>query len=145
MTIEKLKITHDSCPRNKRIANVLYRRGFIEHWGGGIEEIIDLCAKFGLPEPEFIEDDNTFIVRFRAEFSARKVAQHKQDYSWLTNRQKEILSIMQQQQKVTTSELASLLTVKVTKRTIQKDLSILKKANIIAMQGTGKKTFWVLL
>lgn len=145
MTLEKLKITHESYPRNKEMARVLYRCGFIEQWGGGTEEIIDSCAEFGLAEPEFIEDDNTFIVRFRANFAAGRVKQQTHDYSKLTERQKEILSIMQQRKRVTTSELESLLTEKVTKRAIQKDLSILKKASIIEMQGAGKKAFWVIL
>ena len=37
--IEEIKTRHISSPRNKLIANVFYRAGFIEHWGRGVEKI----------------------------------------------------------------------------------------------------------
>ena len=51
VTQEDLKSGHRSKPRNKNIANVFYKAGFVESWGRGIQKI---CAQFkaeGLPEP----------------------------------------------------------------------------------------------
>ncbi|MBR2427562.1 MAG: putative DNA binding domain-containing protein, partial [Lentisphaeria bacterium] len=52
---EKLFERHSSYPRNKNIAEVFYRAGFIESWGRGIRKIVDAVKKAGLTEPE-IED-----------------------------------------------------------------------------------------
>ena len=37
--METLLKDHDSEPRNRNIANVFYRAGFIENWGRGIDKI----------------------------------------------------------------------------------------------------------
>ena len=55
LTPEKLLERHSSYPRNKNIAEVFYRAGFIESWGRGIRKIIDGIKKAGLAEPK-IED-----------------------------------------------------------------------------------------
>ena len=55
LTPEKLLERHSSYPRNKSIAEVFYRAGFIESWGRGIRKIVDGMTKAGLPPPK-IED-----------------------------------------------------------------------------------------
>ena len=41
-----------SIPANPTIANVFYRRGTMEAWGGGIGLIMESCKEQGLPLPE---------------------------------------------------------------------------------------------
>ena len=55
LTPEKLLERHSSYPRNKNLAEVFYRAGFIESWGRGIRKIVDGMTKAGLPRPK-IED-----------------------------------------------------------------------------------------
>ena len=43
ITVESLMKEHASRPRNKNIAAVFYRAGFIESWGRGIKKI---CKAF---------------------------------------------------------------------------------------------------
>ena len=52
-TIESLKQTHSSKPRNRIIANVFYKAGFIESWGRGIDKICDGFTEKGFIEPVF--------------------------------------------------------------------------------------------
>ena len=52
-TIESLKQTHSSKPRNRIIANVFYKAGFIESWGRGIDKICDGFTEKGFIEPIF--------------------------------------------------------------------------------------------
>ena len=52
-TIESLKQTHSSKPRNRIIANVFYKAGFIESWGRGIDKICDGFTENGFIEPIF--------------------------------------------------------------------------------------------
>lgn len=55
LSIEMLKGKHPSHPRNKNIAEIFFKAGYIETWGRGISIIMDACHKAGLPEPHFEE------------------------------------------------------------------------------------------
>jgi len=54
-TVETLLNDHSSHPRNKNIANVFYKAGFIEAWGRGISKIRTGFIDAKLPEPLFEE------------------------------------------------------------------------------------------
>lgn len=139
LSINKLKQTHDSCPRNETIANVLFRRGIIEQWGSGIKEIIDACVAAGLPEPEFIEDDDTFIVRFRANFSPTI---KKEEEIILTDRQEEILKILKKHSPLSINELSKKMDSSLANVTIRKYLLELKKLGLIKSTGHAKTAKW---
>lgn len=64
LSVETLKQAHQSIPRNRQIAEVLFYAGLIEHWGSGIEKMIDECSAAGMPEPVF-ESDITFKATFK--------------------------------------------------------------------------------
>jgi ATP-dependent DNA helicase RecG len=65
LTIEKLKRSHSSYPRNVNIANVFFKAGYVESWGRGTTKIISSCLEAGLPEPVIEEDQGGFRVIFR--------------------------------------------------------------------------------
>lgn len=65
LTIEKLKRSHSSYPRNVNIANVFFKAGYVESWGRGTTKIISSCLEAGLPEPVIEEDQGGFRVVFR--------------------------------------------------------------------------------
>lgn len=44
---------HDSIPYNPDIANVVYRAGYIETWGQGIQKICDECTALGTEVPRY--------------------------------------------------------------------------------------------
>lgn len=52
-TVDTLLRDHASKPRNKNIAAVFYRAGFIESWGRGIRKICDGFEGVNLPKPVF--------------------------------------------------------------------------------------------
>jgi ATP-dependent DNA helicase RecG len=62
LTLEALKRSHSSRPRNPIIADVCFKGGYIDAWGRGTIKIIDTCKKADLPEPEMKELDGGFIV-----------------------------------------------------------------------------------
>jgi len=62
ISLESLKRTHSSRPRNPLIADVCFKGGLIDTWGRGTLRIIDTCKEAGLPEPELIERDGGFLV-----------------------------------------------------------------------------------
>jgi ATP-dependent DNA helicase RecG len=65
VTIADLRRTHNSHPRNHRLARAFFLIGYIERWGTGTLRMIDLCAHAGLSEPEFVELSNAFVVTFQ--------------------------------------------------------------------------------
>ena len=74
ITLEALKRSHKSKPRNLLIADVCFKGGLIDAWGRGTISIIDACKEAGLPEPELIEEDGGFMVTlFKNRFSEEEL------------------------------------------------------------------------
>ncbi|WP_432328177.1 ATP-binding protein [Mucilaginibacter sp. P25] len=75
LTIEKLKGSHPSVPRNANMANVFFMAGYVETWGRGTTKMISSCLAAGLPEPLIEEDHGGFRVVFRKDkFNAKELA-----------------------------------------------------------------------
>ncbi len=53
LTVEKLRVPHQSMPTNPLIAESMYLLGYIEKMGTGTVDMVRRCAEAGLPEPEF--------------------------------------------------------------------------------------------
>ena len=53
LTVEKLRVAHQSLPGNPLIAESMYLLRYIERMGTGTVDMIRRCAEVGLPEPEF--------------------------------------------------------------------------------------------
>jgi len=53
ISVENLKHKHPSIPRNKYIADIFFKAGYIEAWGRGIEKIISGFKNAGHPDPIF--------------------------------------------------------------------------------------------
>ena len=66
LTVEKLRVAHQSLPANPLIAESMYLLRYIERMGTGTVDMIRRCAEAGLPEPEF-EAGAGFVTRDLAE------------------------------------------------------------------------------
>ena len=53
LTVEKLRVAHQSLPGNPLLAEAMYLLRYIEKMGTGIGDMFRRCAEAGLPEPEF--------------------------------------------------------------------------------------------
>ena len=65
LTIETIKQAHRSYPQNPIIAEALFRTGFLESWGTGVQRMIDACKTVGLPEPEYGTDGLFVWITFK--------------------------------------------------------------------------------
>lgn len=63
LTIEEVKRGGSSI-RNKVLADVLNKMGFVEHWGTGVMRVIALCKDAGLCEPSIVEDGEYVVFTF---------------------------------------------------------------------------------
>jgi ATP-dependent DNA helicase RecG len=132
--------------RNKIIADVLYRVGYIEHWGRGIQDIIKSCLTAGDPEPEFeVQWSIQFKVVFKFPISiAPPTFFEARPVGVLTERQEKILSILQQQGNITMESILSNFLEKISTRTLQRELQALKNLKLIESSGRGANAKWHL-
>ena len=69
VTIEKLSTTHKSVPVNPLLARAMYLKGYIEKAGTGTEDMIAKCTDWGIPAPEWSEEEaEDFRVVLRRSF-----------------------------------------------------------------------------
>jgi ATP-dependent DNA helicase RecG len=139
LTIESLKRRHSSKPRNRLIADLLFRIKYIERWGSGTTKMIRVCRDLGVPEPEFHEQDEDFMVTFRR--SSVNVLLNQPDL--LNERQKLAIEFLKTHESVTSSELAQLAGC--AERTARQDLSRLVAWNAVGVKKDGKITRYLLL
>lgn len=139
ITLPELFKPHRSVLRNKGIASVLYDVGWIEKWGSGIDKIRRLCRSEKKPEPEYEEQTQTLIVRFRKDV-------FKDDYLrklGLNERQKLVVDYLRQHTRISNTEYQVLHHV--AKRTAHRDLTDLVHKGVLKRVGaTGRGTFYTL-
>lgn len=138
---EDLKRKHDSRPRNPLIAGVFYRRGLIEQWGRGTEDIVALCVRAGHPEPEFGEQAGSVWVRF---LPSGYIAPHRVAHD-LTERQREILHLLARRGRLTFAEVRAHLADPPSDRSIRNDLMDLRRLGLARLEGRGRGARWSLV
>lgn len=145
LRIPQLSKIHQSIPRNPLIANVMYISKNIERWGRGTLDMIEECKKEGLPLPQYEEVGGGFSVTFTFKEPIRTtiITEHTTDHkqSKLTLRQKEIIAILKEGPH-TRQELANKMKPKLAERTLQWEITKLKKMGLITTEGKGKATIW---
>lgn len=103
-----------SQPINKLISEVFFKSGLMEAWGRGIPDIFDFCKESGLPKPEF-ELANGYVyltIHFAKPLTPRLSGDRENDnvndkvkITQFTDRQKAILYIIKENDKVTAKEI----------------------------------------
>jgi ATP-dependent DNA helicase RecG len=138
LTIEKLKIKHPSKARNKNIAEIFFKAGYIESWGRGIEKMITSLKSVGFPEPIFEESVGGFQVTFRKELYTKEQL-HKEGYN---DRQVMVVAYLKENRAITSSEYQKLTGIG--KSAGVTDLQELVDNGILKMQGGGRSTKYEL-
>jgi ATP-dependent DNA helicase RecG len=65
-TIKNLLGKHPSCPFNPLVANAVFRAGYIESWGRGIEKIRQECLAHGIQPPVYDSGMAGLMLTFHA-------------------------------------------------------------------------------
>jgi ATP-dependent DNA helicase RecG len=138
--VEKLKTEHLSKPRNKLLADVFYKAGFIEGWGRGTIEIVNQCLEQELPEPDFIEEYGVFKLTLYknkwTEENFRKIG--------LNERQIKLIFYVREKGKITNKEYQELN--RISRATATRDLQELVEKKILEQFGSkGQGTFYRLI
>jgi ATP-dependent DNA helicase RecG len=155
LRLEELKVEHNSRPRNPKIAKACFMAGYIDTWGRGTLKIYNSCAEHGLPEPDIIEKDGGFMV------TLYKAAQGGDEggviggevsgviggaiggvIDSLTDRQKDVLTIIKENNKVTYKAIAEKLSIN--ESAVGDHIKALKEKGAIKRDGSTRGK-WVIL
>lgn len=147
---------HSSYPRNHNIANVFYKAGFVESWGRGFKKIAEEFDRANLPLPTIEENGGGVMAIIQRKTVDEVIAERDGNVGnmsvtnvgnvsvrKLSDRQRNIISMIEENPFVTAKEMS--VTMSVTKRTIERNLSVLQKAGIIRHEGRVNAGVWVIL
>lgn len=141
--LSQLSKEHSSVQRNPVIANIFYLCGMIEKWGRGTLDMIQDCKAAGNQPPKYAEVGGTFSVTLPLKTPMRTiipVPSHITDQPVLTDRQKEIINILKRGP-MSREQIMEKMSIKLTDRIMQLELSKLKGLGLITHEGAGKGRF----
>lgn len=132
--------------RNEAIVQVLGEMGFIERLGYGIDRMIDVCQKEGLPSPEFSETSAGFMVTIYSLGPSlvgagppAKLYAHLQ----LNPRQEKALDYLQAHRRITNRDYQTLCP-DASPETLRRDLADLVDKGIVLKIGQKRATYYIL-
>ena len=146
ISLDKLKKPHSSYPRNKLLADVFFKAGFIEAWGRGTLKIVNKCKEKGLPEPEFSEMTGGFLISF---FKAKEETKTTQRAIGLIRRKfgekfgessERILEIILNNKNISAQQIAKQMGI--SSRAVEKQIAKLKNYGILKRIGPAKGGHW---
>jgi ATP-dependent DNA helicase RecG len=133
LTLESLKRTHSSRPRNPIIADVCFKGGLIDAWGRGTLKILDTCQQAALPEPELMERDGGFAVTL-----FKYVIEEQLSMLGLNERQLKAVAIVKEKGRITNKDYQMYFGV--ARRTATRDLIELTEKGVLRsaeIKGAG--------
>lgn len=134
LTLDALKRSHSSRPRNPIIADVAFKGSYIDAWGRGTIKILDTCKQAELPEPEMQELDGGFsITLFKNTLTEEQLTKLR-----LNARQIKAVLFVKEKGKITNKDYQQLNDC--SRNTASNDLADLVQRNIFKssdIKGTG--------
>ncbi len=140
LTIEDLKIDHDSIRRNHLIAECFFDIGFIERWGTGTQRIIKSCIENNLPEPIFDIKSGSLVVtirKYKFPFLKENILNEEQQ------RQQKAIEYLLTHDKITNSQYRE-LNHGIDRIVAKNELKNLVDKGIILAKGKLKSSYYVL-
>lgn len=136
LSIEDLRGSHESKPRNKLIARVFFLIRYIEQFGTGTRRMIADCLAARLPEPVFESRAETFRVVFQQPF---RIGDRFAGLG-LTERQLRALSHAVRVGRLSRQDYQRLTMTK--PATAKRDLRALVKKGLLAKNGVTKSVWY---
>lgn len=143
LTIEEVKRGGSSI-RNKVLADVLSKMGFVEHWGTGVMRVFALCKEARLPEPTIIEEGDYVVFIFHRNVTnvtkgvTKGVTNVTDD---VTNKDR-IVSLMFDNPKITLGEISERLGI--SERQVKRLVAELSSLGFIIRKGSNRAGEWII-
>lgn len=127
--------------RNKLIAMAFKEAGLIERYGSGIQRIMRICNDYGIIPPVFEELFNGFkVTLFKKKVNVTEGVTESVTEGVTESRAEFILKLIRQMPYLKADDLAAKL--KVTRRTIYRDIEKLSRQGKIRRIGSDKFGYW---
>ncbi len=139
LTIEQLRRSHDSIPRNPLIAKMFFWVKYAEEVGTGINKIIQWCKDWGLSEPGLEETETSFVLTFNNPYPQKEISIKRAD---LDQRQKKAIEYIKEKGSVSRKEFSILTGISL--RQANKDIDDLLKKKLILRIGKGRNVKYIL-
>ena len=139
---DTIKLPHDSFPRNRSIANVLFRTTYLESWGTGIGRMIEHCKRSNVSEPEFVVDEYSVKIIFRRSIDSRSEKWPEKWPERWPEKATKILELMKQNPSVTYAKIETELSVGHT--TIKKIIKAMQDMGVITRVGPDRGGEWLI-
>jgi ATP-dependent DNA helicase RecG len=140
LPLDRLKHRHPSYPRNKILADIFFKAGYIEAWGRGIRKIIDGFLNAGHPEPHFEELAGGLQLTL---FKSSEKTVGKTVGKTVRKTVGKLLGIIMENPKITREEMA--LKTGLSIRGVEYNLNKLKEEGLIKRIGPAKGGHWQVL
>ena len=143
ITVEDLlSNNYKSTPRNKLMADFFKSLGLIEKYGSGIQRIVEYLNRWELPQPEFRNISDGFMVTIFSNQKEKKVGGKVGGKvgEKLTENQEKIVCRMQENPHITAQLLSTKVGISV--RKIESNIQKLKEYGIIKRVGPAKGGHW---
>ena len=129
LTVDDLRRSHPSKPRNPLVANALFLIKYIERWGTGTQRIVREVVDHGLPDPEFVERQGGFAVVFRKTSAVMSSLNPRQRAAW---------AYLREYDGISRKEYA--MQFECSARTAARDLNALVDSGLVVRRGAGRAT-----
>lgn len=141
---------HSSKPRNRNIADTMFKAGFIDTWGRGYKKIRDGFEALGMSIPKVqnlcggvqVTIERTRFLQMSG-FIDNVGSVGSLHVAKLSDRQKNIIKLIQDNPFISTQQMSVVLSV--VKRTIERDLATLHKNGILVREGNTSAGHWVII
>ncbi|MBA7545076.1 hypothetical protein ES705_37439 [subsurface metagenome] len=142
LSIDDLYREHESRLRNPLIANVFYMAGFIDAWGRGILDILELMGKEELENPEFEETGDSFRIIFNRQVTPQVIPQVTPQVL-LTGLEERVLGEIKKDNKASRRLIAERLDIK--EDTVKEYINKLKGKGVLKRIGETNKGYWEVI
>jgi ATP-dependent DNA helicase RecG len=142
---------HSSKPRNRNIADTMFKAGFIDTWGRGYKKIREGFEKAGMPMPKVknfcggvqITIERSKFVQVSATSDNEESNVTSVSPVELTERQKKICNMIKDNPRISVKEMSLVLSL--ADRTIKRDIATMQKMGILVREGNTSAGHWVII
>lgn len=141
---EMLKQEHPSVLRNRIIAHIFYRAGYIEAWGRGTVAIVNETKQAGLKAPDYeLHAGGMKLVFHKPRENVTEDVTQDVTEDVTENRRAKILKLLENNSQLSTTQLAK--QIGVARRTIARDIDALKAQGRLKRIGPDKGGYWKVI
>ena len=167
LTVEKLRVPHESLPRNPLLAESMYLAGYIERMGTGTVDMIRRCVAASLREPEFVASGGFVTTMRRPDYATqlakvqggvqegvqaggppesppdREKSKGKTRGKTREKTREKILSLIAADSSITIKEMANRL--EITPKGIEWQIREMKRMGILERIGPDRGGYWKIM